>query len=555
MKRRWTKQVAAAALAAALALTVTACGSSSGSGTSTSDNSESAASTNTTSSDASTLNMGLISEPNSFDPAECNANACTFTVYDCYDSLLTFSEDGTELDPCLAESWEQVDDTTYTYKIREDVKFSDGNPMTMDDVLYSMNRVLNPDENYSMSYLFAGVDSFEADPDTWTLTVHLKQPDSTWKYVPATSPCFIVEKAVCEQYGDEYGSTPENTVGTGPYKLSSWEKASQITMVKNENYWGDPATVPYDTVNAYIMSDDGTVAMAAKNGSVDFAYVASTDVLPTYEGINYDMNYVEGTTTSFLALNCQVAPFDDVNVRRAVAYCIDSASVLQTMMGDAGSPLGADLLTDNMLYQNPDKWKEAKSTWTDYTVQDYDKAKECLAQTDYPDGFEFTCITTDVNVPTAELLQSMLAPAGITMNIEKILQSDNYTYAYGYNLDESGHRPYQAYMTGWISDYLDPVGQLRTLLYSANIEQGGANRACWSNADFDALLDDSYLTTDEDKRTDDFIAAAKIVNDECPYIPLYARKDIFALNPAKGTASISPQWFWNFTYMDFKPAE
>ena len=71
--------------------------------------------------------------------------------------------------------WEQVDDTTYTYKIRQGVKFSDGNEMTMDDVLYSLNRVT--EDNYYMSYLFANVDSFEADNDTWTLTVHLKQPD------------------------------------------------------------------------------------------------------------------------------------------------------------------------------------------------------------------------------------------------------------------------------------------------------------------------------------------------------------------------------------------
>lgn len=552
-RRRFLKKAAAVGLAAAMALAMAACsntGSGTGSGSGSSGESASSGSA-----DASVLNVGYDREPNSFDPAEFNSFACDFAGYDCYNRLMKFTADGTDVEPDIAESYEMVDDTTYTYKIRQDVTFWDGNPMTMDDVLYSMNRVMNPDENYSMSYLFSTVDSFEADNDNWTLTVHLKQPDSTWKYVPATTPCIIVEKAVCEQYGEEYGSTPETTMGSGPYKLDSWEKGSEISFVKNDSYWNKDTNIPYDKINVYIMQDTGTIAMAAKNGTIDFAPQITNDELATYEGINYDMITCAGTTTSFLALNCQVAPFDDENVRKAVAYAIDSKAVQQSIAGDLGTDLFSDILTDTMLYQNPDKWKQAHSEMTDYTVQDYDKAKEYLAKSAYPDGLSFELYTGERGVATAELIQSMLEPVGITMNINKILSSDSYTYLYGYNQDEEGHRPYQAFCGGWTSDYLDPVGQLRTMFYSANTAPGCANQAMWTNSDFDALIDQTYLTTDDDARTDLFIQAAKIENDACAYIPFYTSKDACAMNPAKGSLELSPQWFWNFTYTDFKPAE
>lgn len=148
--KKFSRKIAAAA---ALAITVSSCmtgcfnntGSGSGSGSS-GGNSE------------TVLRVGYTQEPSSFDPADFTIVAATLTGYDCYDTLLNFSHDGTTVEPALAESWEQVDDTTYTYKIRQGVKFSDGNEMTMDDVLYSLNRVT--EDNYYMSYLFANVDSF-----------------------------------------------------------------------------------------------------------------------------------------------------------------------------------------------------------------------------------------------------------------------------------------------------------------------------------------------------------------------------------------------------------
>lgn len=496
------------------------------------------------------LNVASISEPVSFDPADANLVVNEFCQYDCYDTLLDFTQDGTDVEPSLAESWEQVDDVTYTYKIREGVKFSDGSDLTMEDVLYSMNRVTA--EGYGMSYLFQYVDSFEADEATRTLTVHLTQPDSTWKYVPATTPCQIVKKSVCEAEGDAYGTNEGSVVGTGPYKFVSWAAQSQIVLEKNEYWWGGAENLAIDKINLYIMKDPSTVALAARSGSVDFAPGILNEVLPTYESLaNFNIIHGFETSTQFVALNTQVAPFDDVNARKALAYCIDSSLIQQTVGGKYSAKLDTTCLTENMYYMDVDKWHGMVSEVEDYTVQDYDKAREYLAKSKYPDGFSFDYYTMSTGVTQAELIQSMLGEVGITMNIVEILPADTFAYLYGFNVDENGHRPYQAFGSGWVSDYLDPVGNLKTMFHTENTAPGCANQAMWSNAKFDELIDKSYATTDDSERLTYFLEAAKIAADDCAYIPLYSPETIYALNN-KFSFEPSPQAFWNFSFADFK---
>jgi len=161
------KRAVAIAAAALIAMGMTGCSDTEASDTA------SAGSTSSEAADSgeTVLKVGYVQEPSSFDPADFTSISSVLTGYDCYDTILNFSEDGTTVVPGLAESWEQVDELTYTYKFRDGIKFTDGNELTMEDVLYSLNRV--SDQGYYMSYLFAAVESFEADEETRTLTVHL----------------------------------------------------------------------------------------------------------------------------------------------------------------------------------------------------------------------------------------------------------------------------------------------------------------------------------------------------------------------------------------------
>lgn len=279
------RKLLAGSLALFLAVGITGCSNTSGGGTGVANEDG-----------LVVLNVASTGQPVSFDPADANLVVNEYTEYDCYDTLLDFNQDGTDVVPALAESWEQVDDLTYTYKIREGVKFSDGSDLTMDDVLYSLNRVR--EDAYGMSYLFEHVDSFEVDEKTRTLTVHLTQPDSTWKYVPATTPCQILKKSVVEAEGDAYGTNEGSVVGTGPYKFVSWAADSQIVLEKNEYWWGGADNLAIDKINFYVMKDASTIALAVKSGTIDFAPGITNDVLPTYESLsNYNIIHDFETST------------------------------------------------------------------------------------------------------------------------------------------------------------------------------------------------------------------------------------------------------------------
>ena len=540
MKRKnIRKKVVTAILTAAMMCSLTACSSepanqeTSGTGNAGTD----------------VLKVGYVQEPSSFDPADFTNVAAVMTGYDCYDTLLNFTADGTDVEAGLADSWEQVDDVTYTYHIREGVKFSDGNELTMEDVLYSLNRVT--EKGYYMGYLFAGVDSFSVDEAGRTLTVKLKQPDSTWKYIPATSACCIIEKSVAEQAGDSYGSSAETTAGTGPYKLVSWESGSEIVLEKNEYWWGGADTLALNSIEYYIIEDESSLAMAAKGGQVDFVQGFSNDVKSVYDSIpDMTIQTCDGTNVYYVALDTSAEPFNDVYARKALASCIDTAEITSVVGGVFSTQSPVAVLPESMEYMDKDLWSDTISSSESYT-KDYDKAAEYLAQSAYPDGFTFDYYCTSNNVKLAELLKSQIDSSGmITMNIVEVPASDIFSYMYGYNLDEDGTRCYNAVGTYWMSDFLDPIGVFSPLYGSSSIGEGGTNMALWSNEEADSLLAAATAADDDAGKMDSYTKAYAVFAEEVPYIGLYALQDSYALNN-KFSYTPSPMFWYNFTYADF----
>lgn len=533
------KKLLAAALAVATVVGMTACGSSSESGTASA----------TGESGSTVLKVGYNSEPASFDPADFTTVASLYAGYDCYDTLLNFTADGTDVQPALADSWEQVDGLTYTYHIREGVKFSDGNELTMEDVLYSLNRV--SDQGYYMSYLFACVDSFEVDEASRILTVHLKYEDSTWKYIPAASPCCILEKSVAESAGDGYGASPETTVGTGPFKLVSWASGSEIVMEKNEYWWGDPASIAIDTVEFYIIEDESSLAMAARSGQVDFVQGFSNDVKSVYDSIS-DMNVLtgEGTTAYYMLFNTAEAPFDDENARKAVVSCINRAEVTSVVGGVFASECSTGVVPASTQYMDEAKWASTISA-SDIYSQDYDKAAEYLAASAYPDGFTFDYYYSSRYQKLAELIQSQVNASGlITMNIVEIPSSDFFSYMYNYVTDEDGTPCYNAGGIYWMSDYLDPIGFLSPLYSSMFTGEGGTNMAQYSNPEVDDLLSKASVATTDAEKVGYYTEAYSIVVDDVPYAGLYSLQDSYAVSK-KFSYTPNPMLWYSFTYADF----
>lgn len=537
-KKEFGKKIMTAALVVATVVGMTACGPNRN------------GSANAGEAGNAVLKVGYNSEPASFDPADFTTVASLFAGYDCYDTLLNFTADGTDVEPAIADSWEKVDGLTYTYHIRDGVKFSDGNDMTMEDVLYSLNRVT--DRGYYMSYLFACVDSFEVDEATRTLTVHLKYEDSTWKYIPATSPCCIVEKSVAETAGDDYGSTPENTAGTGPYKLVSWASGSEIVMEKNEYWWGNSESLPFQTVEYYIIEDESSLAMAARSGQIDFVQGFSGDVKSVYDSIP-DMTVMtgEGTTAYYMLFNTCEAPFDDVNARKAVLSCLDKAEITSVVGGAFASECSTGVIPASTQYMDTAKWADAIAANDIYT-QDYDKAAEYVAASKYPDGFSFDYYYSTRYQKLAEMIQAQVNASGnITMNIVEIPSSDFFSYMYGYVTDDDGTPCYNAGGIYWMSDYLDPIGFLSPLYSSAFTGAGGTNMAQYSNSTVDELLNKAAVAVNDSEKVDYYTNVYSIITDDVPYSGLYSLQDSYAVSN-KLSYTPNPMLWYSFTYADFK---
>ncbi len=517
----------------------------------TSDTGSDDSGSETSSGTSNEFHIGLDSDPPSFDPKDFNTTRAVLTGYNCYDTLLDFSEDGTQLEPALAVSWEQKDDLTYVYQIRQGVKFSDGSDMTVDDVVFSLNRIKNPDTAASMNYLFESVDSFEKTGD-WELTVKLKTPDSTWKYVPATSPCCIVSQKAVEAAGDKYGTAEGGSVGTGPYKFESWASGSEIILTKNEYWWGDKSTQLWDKVIYSVITDETARALAAQSGQLDYVHHTTSATESIYNAIP-DMNFFSyaSTTSSFVALNTAKAPFDDINLRKAVAYAIDKDAIAKSIGGTYAHVSGGVPMPDTMFYLDSEAWKKADNeTIEDYSY-DLDKAREYMSKSNYANGVEVVLYTTATNKTLAEIIQSELKEIGITVTINEMLNSESYEISYGYKLDEDGNRLYDIYCTGWLSDYLDPIGYLKPFWSNKNIRAGGSNQAVYSNDEVEKLIDRSYLEADDQVRSDLMIQAFTLAAEDCPYVTLYDYDETYVLNKAY-LYQEGPAFFWNFDLTDFK---
>ncbi len=201
-----------------------------------------------------------------------------------------------------------------------------------------------------------------------------------------------------------------------------------------------------------------------------------------------------------------------------------------------------------------DKW-DSTIAESDVYTQDYDKVKECLAKSKYPDGFEFDFYTTSQTQKQAELLKSMVDASGsITMNLVEVPDSDIFSYMFGYKTKDNGERYYNAVGTYMMSDFLDPMGMLKTLYAGSNACEGGTNETLWTSTEADGLLDKAAQTTDDAEKMGYYTDAYKIFADECPYLGLYTSSDVYAVSD-KFTYDPSPMFWYNFSYADVHVAK
>lgn len=512
------KRASALVMAAAMifVLALTGCGGSSGSNE-PSDSTNSAQSGGSAAAaggkDDDTLTWILTSDISSLDPSQAYDEVTNMCVNQITEGILNYGTD-LSLVTNLAESWEIVDPTTYVYNMRSDIKFSDGKPMTMEDVLWSVERHRDPEVGSLLNWMFASVESVEQTGD-WQMTVKLAYADATWQYTFATTAGHIIEKAAYEADG--------SIVGTGAYRLGNWASGSQIVLERNEYFSTASDPIYFNKIVYNIIPEDTTRVEALVSGQADFALNPPYDMLDQLhaaEGV--EVNMFETFGEDFLSMNTGRAPFNDANVRKAVASAIDLNAIYEgllqgTAAGSTGLPFGPALYGEEK-----SEWESYASTYNKYPA-DMEAAKAYLAASGYPDGFECELVVNESSIKNsiAAYIQSVLSELGIKVSINKMTDVETFAIQNGSVWDAANNTyDYDMAILTWYADYPDVAGSLVPLYLSSNAAPGGCNSSAYRNAQVDELLKKQLTLTDSAERSEIMRQALDIIGEDVPMVIL-----------------------------------
>ncbi|MEV7970561.1 ABC transporter substrate-binding protein [Sphaerisporangium sp. NPDC088356] len=403
MNRKTTSLFGAAI---ALALALTACG---GTGDGAGTKSTSPASSSNT--DA-TIGIGSLYEPQNLDNTAGGGQGVTEAFNgNVYEGLFRLTDDG-KVENLLAKDYKVGSDgLTYTFTLRDGVKFHSGDPLTSADVKYSIEKVTADGSQSARKSSFAVIKKIET-PDDHTVTVTLSSKSISFVY--NLSYIWIIN--------DQAKNLATTEDGTGPYKLGTWKRGASLTLDRFPGYWGTAATNKQVVFHYY--TDATALNNALLTNAVDVVTSEqSPDALAQFaNNANYKVNNGHSTTKLLLAFNDRKAPFDKPLVRKAVTSAIDNKKLLNSIWGEYGTLIGS-------MVPPTDPWYEDLTKVNPY---DLNLAKKQLADAGYPSGFSFTLDTPnyDPHPTAATFIKSELAKVGITVKINVITADEWYTKVY-----------------------------------------------------------------------------------------------------------------------------
>jgi peptide/nickel transport system substrate-binding protein len=385
------------------------------------------------------------------------------------------------------------------------------------------------------------------------LTEKLKQPSATWQYILGTTAGHIVSKAYYEAHKDTFGTSEGGILGTGAFAYESWKSGQEIVLTKNSNYWDKGVEVSLSKIIYKIIPEDTPRGTALQTGQVDFTVETPLDMVDTLKADS--KLAVEGVDTlglTFLAFNTQRAPFNDVNVRKAIYHALDMKAIHDNIVKSAGLQ-GTVLPNGPALYTiEPERWQDylSKAPVYEYNLE---KAKEYMAKSSVPNGFNCKLLTTESSLRYSESLAIQEALKAININVELVkLSSDEHTsYQFGGVLDANGKRDYDMILAGWEADYPDISGNIEPLYASAGAGADGTNAAAYVNKKVDELIDAQAVGTKPGERNDLVFQALDIITDEVPYIFFEYPIKQTVLNKKFTGFTMNASWLWNLYFKKY----
>ena len=562
MKKRFI--VAALAIAGAMAL--------SGCGGAKSGNDSAADSKSVQSDGAKTgkkiLTVQLGPDVETIDPALNSAVDGANYILFAFDNLLKMDKDGNVV-PGLAEKYEVSDDQlTWTFHLRDGLKWSDGSALTADDFVYSWQRLVDPNvaAPYAQTVLgmVEGYDDAigrpDADgnttvdpdptklkveaPDEKTLIVHKAKPTPNIDKLAAFVSLSPVKKDVVEANPDGWSIDPKTYISTGPFKLTGWEPGSYLMFEKNENYW-DADSIKLDGIKCLLMQDQNATFSAYESGdALMIKDVPTQEITTLKERSDFHIDPILGTY--YLDLNTTLDEFKDPKVREALSLALDRKYISETITSGTYTP-ASGFVSEGVTDWDGSAWQDNITDKSAYiNIDDHAgnlaKAKELLKEAGYENGVglpEMVYSTNDASYhkKIAEYLQQAWGELGLKVQVN-IVEWKSFTPQ-----RRSGN--YQIARDGWVMDYNDPSNILELALTG-----NGNNNAKYSNPEFDALMSKAATEKDPQTRFGYLHQAEDFIMKDTAMVPLLYYND-FYLQSDKITGSWhSPDGFWHFEYAD-----
>ena len=555
------KRIIVAALAIAGAMALSGCGGSKSGSAKSSDTTQTAAG-------KKILTIQLGPDVESIDPALNSAVDGANYILFAFDNLLKMDKDG-KVVPGLAEKYEVSDDQlTWTFHLRDGLKWSDGSALTAEDFVYSWQRLVDPNvaAPYAQTVLgmVEGYDDAigrpDADgnttvdpdptklkveaPDDKTLIVHMAKPTPYFDKLAAFVSLSPVKKDVVEANPDGWSIDPKTYISTGPFKLTGWEPGSYLMFEKNENYW-DADSIKLDGIKCLLMQDQNATFSAYESGdALMIKDVPTQEITTLKERSDFHIDPILGTY--YLDLNTTLDEFKDPKVREALSLALDRKYISETITSGTYTP-ASGFVSEGVTDWNGTAWQDNitdKSAYIniDYHAGNLAKAKELLKEAGYENGVglpEMVYSTNDASYhkKIAEYLQQAWGELGLKVQVN-IVEWKSFTPQ-----RRSGN--YQIARDGWVMDYNDPSNILELALTG-----NGNNNAKYSNPEFDALMSKAATEKNPQTRFGYLHQAEDFIMKDTAMVPLLYYND-FYLQSDKITGSWhSPDGFWHFEYAD-----
>ncbi|MEW8977383.1 MAG: peptide ABC transporter substrate-binding protein [Symbiobacterium sp.] len=493
--------------------------------------------------------MNIGTNPQTIDPRVSTGFPESHVELALFEGLMRLNDQGNAV-PAAAEKVDvNEDNTVFTFHLRDGLKWSNGDPLTAEDFVWSWKSTLDPllasEYAYQLYYIKGAeeMNTFTSDPkwanasdeeikaefeklaanfgavalDDKTLQVTLVAPTPYFLSLTAHHTYYPVHKASVEANPDGWFRDPETTVGNGPFKMVSWTDKDKVVVEKNPNYW-DADNIKLDRIEFYLIEEESTATTMWENGELDIVQAgvntAELDRLKEQYGENGtgELKILPDMAFYYYICNVEKEPLNDKRVRQALAYAIDREAIVEEIT-KGGEPPARSLVPEGI----PDPTGSAndfRKNAGDLFTEDVQKAQQLLAEAGYPNGEGFPKLTilynkSEAHQKIAEAIQEMWKK---NLNIDVELTNQEWAVY----LDSRNTGDFDIARAGWMGDYLDPMTFLDMW-----VTGGGNNDTNWGNAQYDSLVEFARKSADQNERMKAMHEAEALLMDEMPIIPIY----------------------------------